>query len=79
MRFYTLNDIVSQTRLAAPAMVAPVKLTHINIPAELDRRQLVLRLDANQLQISYNPVPIRGAAAIPVDTVTVDLKNHTLA
>lgn len=34
---------------------------------------------ATQLVITFNPVPKAGAAAVPPDTVTVNLANHTAA
>ncbi len=52
MRYYTLTDIAPQTRLTAAPDTVPVRLDRVNLPSELDRLQLVRRIDATRLQIS---------------------------
>ena len=52
MHYYTLTQIAPETRLTAPSDTAPVQLNRVSIPGELDRVQLVRRLDATRLQIA---------------------------
>ena len=52
MRFYTLAQIQPDTRLGAPPGTVRVRIDRVTVAAELDRLQLVRRLDATRLQIS---------------------------
>jgi uncharacterized protein len=52
MRYYTLTPIAPEARVAVPADTAPIQLSRISVPGELDRVQLVRRLDATRLQIA---------------------------
>ncbi len=51
LHYYTLTDAPPAARLAAPAGVMPVKLDRVTIAPELDRAQLVRRLDPTRVQI----------------------------
>ena len=52
MRFYTLTEVAAQTRLNLPADTVRMRIDRVTIPSELDRLQLVRRLDGTRLQIS---------------------------
>jgi uncharacterized lipoprotein YmbA len=52
VRYYTLSDIAPDARLTAPSEDAPVRVDRVTIPSELDRSQVVRRIDANRLQIA---------------------------
>ena len=52
MRYYTLTRIAPQAPLSAPADMTPVRLDRVTLASELDRLQLVRRVDATRLQIS---------------------------
>ncbi len=52
MRYYTLTQIAPETRLSVPADTVPLRLDRVNLPSELDRLQLVRKIDATRLQIS---------------------------
>jgi uncharacterized lipoprotein YmbA len=52
MRFYTLNVVAPKAPSSAPAAGSPVRVVRVTIPGELDRTQLVRRVDANRLQIA---------------------------
>lgn len=52
MHYYTLSEVAAASRVTVPADTAPVRLDRVTIPGELDRLQLVRRIDATRLQIS---------------------------
>ncbi len=52
MRYYTLTPIDPPSRLSAPADMVPVRLDRVTLASELDRLQLVRRIDATRLQIA---------------------------
>jgi uncharacterized lipoprotein YmbA len=51
MRFYTLTPIAPESPPAASADTIRVRLNRVTVPAELDRIQIVRRIDATRLQI----------------------------
>jgi uncharacterized protein len=51
VRFYTLAPIAPESRPTAAADTIPVRLNRVTVPGELDRVQIVRRLDATRLQI----------------------------
>ena len=51
MRFYTLTSIAPETRPQGSSGTAPVRLTRVTVPGELDRAQLVRRIDPTRLRI----------------------------
>ncbi|HUI62080.1 MAG TPA: PqiC family protein [Steroidobacteraceae bacterium] len=51
LRYYTLSTSQPAARLSAPAGMVPMRLDRVTIPTELDRSQLVRRLDSTRLQI----------------------------
>ena len=51
MRFYTLTPIAPETPANTVAGVTPLRLSRVTVPGELDRAQLVRRIDATRLQI----------------------------
>jgi uncharacterized lipoprotein YmbA len=51
MHYYTLSEIAPENRLAAPPDQPLVRLDRVTIPTEIDRSQLVRRVDATRLQI----------------------------
>jgi uncharacterized lipoprotein YmbA len=51
MRFYTLTSIAPETRPDASAGATPLRLARVTVPGELDRAQLVRRIDPTRLQI----------------------------
>lgn len=52
MHYYTLTEIPAATRASnAAGNSMPVRLDRVTIPTELDRAQLVRRIDATRLQI----------------------------
>jgi len=51
LRYYTLSPTPPTSRPAASAGMIPVRVDRVTIPTELDRSQLVRRLDATRLQI----------------------------
>ena len=54
MHYYTLTEIPAPARLTTAADALPVRLDRVTIPTELDRSQLVRRIDATRLQIVEN-------------------------
>jgi uncharacterized protein len=50
LRFYTLSDVPPAT--AAASASAVIRMGRVRIPAELDRSQIVQRVDANRLRIA---------------------------
>ncbi len=54
IRYYTLTEVPATSRLTAPENTVPVRLDRVTLPAELDRFQLVRRVDATRLQIVEN-------------------------
>lgn len=51
LRYYTLTEVPATSRLTATDNTMPVRLDRVTIPPELDRSQLVRRIDATRLQI----------------------------
>jgi uncharacterized lipoprotein YmbA len=51
MHYYTLTEVPATTRIPAADDTLPVRLDRVTIPTELDRSQLVRRIDATRLQI----------------------------
>lgn len=51
LRYYTLTEVPATSRLTAAENTMPVRLDRVTIPPELDRSQLVRRIDATRLQI----------------------------
>jgi len=51
MHYYTLTEIPASSRQSTAAGALPVRLDRVTIPTELDRAQLVRRIDATRLQI----------------------------
>lgn len=51
MRFYTLTPVAPESPAAASSNTLPVRLTRVTVPGELDRAQLVRRIDPTRLQI----------------------------
>jgi uncharacterized lipoprotein YmbA len=52
MHYYTLSEVATDARLNASAEGIPVRVDRVTIPSELDRSQLVRRVDATRLQIA---------------------------
>jgi uncharacterized lipoprotein YmbA len=72
MHYYTLSEVPGTARLDAAANTTPVRLDRVTIPTELDRAQIVRRIDATRLQIVEND---RWAAPLD-DTVRRVLSNE---
>jgi uncharacterized lipoprotein YmbA len=51
LHYYTLTEVPATARLPAAADAVPVRLDRVTIPTEIDRSQLVRRIDATRLQI----------------------------
>lgn len=51
LHYYTLSEVPASARLSTPPDMLPVRLDRVTIPTELDRSQLVRRIDATRLQI----------------------------
>jgi uncharacterized lipoprotein YmbA len=51
IRFYTLTSMAPQTTADASAGAIPLRLARVAVPGELDRTQLVRRIDSTRLQI----------------------------
>ncbi len=51
VRFYTLTPIAPESRSTAGADTLPVRLNRVTVPGELDRVQIVRRIDATRLRI----------------------------
>lgn len=51
MRFYTLTSIAPETRPEVSPGATPLRLARVTVPGELDRAQLVRRIDSTRLQI----------------------------
>jgi uncharacterized lipoprotein YmbA len=76
MRFYTLTAIAPESRPTVAADSIPVRLNRVTVPGELDRLQIVRRIDATRLQIADQD---RWAA--PLDemirrVLTADLRDR---
>jgi uncharacterized protein len=52
LRYYTLSEVPGATRLATSGNTIPVRLDRVTVPTELDRDQLVRRIDATRLKIA---------------------------
>jgi uncharacterized lipoprotein YmbA len=51
MHYYTLTDVSGTTRLNTAENAVPIRLDRVTVPTELDRAQLVRRIDSTRLQI----------------------------
>jgi uncharacterized lipoprotein YmbA len=51
MHYYTLTEAPASGRRSVPDNMVPIRLDRVTIPTELDRSQIVRRLDPTQLQI----------------------------
>jgi hypothetical protein len=51
MRFYTLTSIAPQTHPDDSAGATPLRLARVTVPGEVDRAQIVRRIDSTRLQI----------------------------
>ncbi|MFL6605383.1 MAG: membrane integrity-associated transporter subunit PqiC [Steroidobacteraceae bacterium] len=51
LRYYTLTEVPGSGRLATDANTMPVRLDRVTIPPELDRSQVIRRIDATRLEI----------------------------
>ena len=74
MHYYTLTETPAPSRLTVPAGMTPIRLDRVTIPTELDRSQIVRRLDSTQLQIVENE---RWAA--PLDETIRRILSNDLA
>lgn len=58
VRYYVLSEVKGHERAeglhSAPADPLPLRLERVRLPGELDRSQLVRRIDANRLQVEAN-------------------------
>jgi uncharacterized protein len=72
-RYYTLDTVPSGVR-STPVDQTPVRLEHLSIPAELDRRELVRHIQPQQLEVSGED---RWAA--PLDDLLVSALSSDLA
>lgn len=54
MHYYTLSTVAGTAKLNIPADAVPIRLDRVTIPTELDRSQLVRRIDSTRLQIVEN-------------------------
>jgi uncharacterized protein len=75
MHYYTLTEMPAASRLTLPAGLDPIRLDRVTIPTELDRSQIVRRLDSTQLQIVEN---VRWAAPLD-ETIRRTLSNDIAA
>jgi uncharacterized protein len=75
MHYYTLSEVPAATRLTSVDNTMPVRVDRVTIPAELDRAQLVRRVDATRLQIVEND---RWAAPLE-DTIRRVLSDNLAA
>jgi len=74
MHYYTLTEVPAAARLAVADGTAPVRLDRVTIPSELDRSQIVRRIDATRLQI------IEGDRwAAPLDDTILRVLSDDLA
>ncbi len=51
LRFYTLSSVDPESRPQVSPNTIPVRITRVTLPGELDRSQLVRRIDPTRLQI----------------------------
>jgi uncharacterized protein len=75
LHYYTLTEIPAASRLTEPAGMQPIRLDRVTIPTELDRSQIVRRLDSTQLQIVED---VRWAAPLD-ETIRRTLSNDIAA
>jgi uncharacterized lipoprotein YmbA len=75
MHYYTLTEMPAPSRLTVPEGVDPIRLDRVTIPTELDRSQIVRRLDSTQLQIVEE---VRWAAPLD-ETIRRILSNDIAA
>jgi len=74
LHYYTLTEVPAPSRLTVTEGQAPIRLDRVTIPTELDRSQIVRRLDSTQLQIMDND---RWAA--PLDETIRRILSNDLA
>jgi uncharacterized lipoprotein YmbA len=75
MHYYTLTEVPAASRLTAQQGMEPIRLDRVTIPTELDRSQIVRRLDATQLEIVED---VRWAAPLD-ETIRRILSNDIAA
>jgi len=75
MHYYTLTEVLAPSRLTLPEGMDPIRLDRVTIPTELDRSQIVRRLDSTQLQIVED---VRWAAPLD-ETIRRTLSNDIAA
>jgi len=75
MHYYTLTETPAASRLTGPEGMTPIRLDRVTIPTELDRSQIVRRLDSTQLQIVED---VRWAAPLD-ETIRRILSNDIAA
>ncbi len=51
LHYYLLSDTPAQARLAIPPDMVPVRLDRVTIPTELDRSEILRRLDPTRVQL----------------------------
>ena len=74
MHYYTLTEAPAASRLTVAQDMDPIRLDRVTIPTELDRSQIVRRVDSTQLQIMEND---RWAA--PLDETIRRILSNDLA
>jgi uncharacterized lipoprotein YmbA len=52
MHYYTLSSLPAAARMTVPADTVPLRLDRVTIPGELDRLELVRKVDATRIQIA---------------------------
>jgi uncharacterized lipoprotein YmbA len=52
MHYYTLSSVQAPARLTVPADTVPLRLDRVTIPGELDRLELVRKMDTTRIQIA---------------------------
>jgi uncharacterized protein len=75
LHYYTLTEIPAAGRLTLPGGMDPIRLDRVTLPTELDRSQIVRRLDSTQLQIVED---VRWAAPLD-ETIRRILSNDIAA
>jgi uncharacterized protein len=75
LHYYTLSEVPASGRLSVPANNVQIQIDRVTIPTELDRSQIVRRLDPTRLQIVEND---RWAAPLD-ETIRRVLSNDIAA
>ncbi len=52
MHYYTLSSVQAPARLTVPADTVPLRLDRVTIPGELDRPEIVRKIDPTRIQIA---------------------------